>query len=730
MIRFLYIDLFCGAGGTSTGVEAARLHGEQVAKVIACVNHDANAIASHAANHPDALHFVEDIRTLNLDRLLAHVEVSRKQYPAARVVLWASLECTNFSIAKGGQSRDADSRTLAEHLFRYIDALRPDYIQIENVKEFMTWGPLAVKVVEASHGHGAYCPLKIKTVGQGKHKRRTIAPVWVPDATRRGEDYHRWVACICKDGGYRFDHRILDSADFGAYTSRRRFFGIFAAGQLPIVFPTPTHTKKPAPNLFDVRAKWRPVRDVLDLHDEGASIFGRKKPLVDATFERIYAGLVKFVAGGKEAFMVKYNSMSQSGKYVAPGIDDPCPTVAVQSRLGVAKACFLAKHFSGSPADRAISIDGPAHAITTVDHHALVSGNFLTAYYGNGYNSPVEAPAPTVTTKDRFQLVRPRFLNMQYGNGCTASVELPAGTVTPTPKHHLVTYCAETPPRKGRYLLNPQFASAGAPIDRPCFTLIARMDKRPPSIVTTENDVQHLAPFIRREGDTPPAVYDYVLQYVADHCDIDGMTVVRPFYPGGDYESLVYPDNCVVIDNPPFSIVSQIVRFYLKRGIKFFLFAPHLTLFSADLDCTRIVCGAAIVYENGAKVNTSFLSNMFGEAGVIGDPVLYEGIDAICSAPKAELPKYKYPDCVLTVSDVAYIVKNKGEIKIDKREMVHHSALDIQKKHGKSIYGSGFLISYTAAERVTAERAAVKKEAIVWELSEREMRIVEKLSGQ
>lgn len=140
MIRFLYIDLFCGAGGTSTGVEAARLHGEQVAKVIACVNHDANAIASHAANHPDALHFVEDIRTLNLDRLLAHVEVSRKQYPAARVVLWASLECTNFSIAKGGQSRDADSRTLAEHLFRYIDALRPDYIQIENVKEFMTWG--------------------------------------------------------------------------------------------------------------------------------------------------------------------------------------------------------------------------------------------------------------------------------------------------------------------------------------------------------------------------------------------------------------------------------------------------------------------------------------------------------------------------------------------------------------------------------------------------------------
>lgn len=102
MIRFLYIDLFCGAGGTSTGVEAARLHGEQVAKVIVCVNHDANAIASHAANHPDALHFVEDIRTLNLDRMLGPCRSHAETIPCRPgVVLWASLECTNFSIAKG-----------------------------------------------------------------------------------------------------------------------------------------------------------------------------------------------------------------------------------------------------------------------------------------------------------------------------------------------------------------------------------------------------------------------------------------------------------------------------------------------------------------------------------------------------------------------------------------------------------------------------------------------------
>lgn len=123
MINLLYIDLFCGAGGTSTGVNTARLDGEECAKVIACVNHDANAIASHASNHPEAMHFTEDIRTLDLTPLVDHLKECRTENPEALTVLWASLECTNFSRAKGGQPRDADSRTLAEHLFRYIEEI-------------------------------------------------------------------------------------------------------------------------------------------------------------------------------------------------------------------------------------------------------------------------------------------------------------------------------------------------------------------------------------------------------------------------------------------------------------------------------------------------------------------------------------------------------------------------------------------------------------------------------
>lgn len=141
-IELFVIDLFCGAGGLSEGVEEARLDGNRCGKVVCCVNHDKNAILSHDANIPDALHFIEDIRTLELSPISTIVERIRQLYPDAMIMLHASLECTNFSKAKGGQPRDADSRTLAEHLFRYIDVIDPDYIQIENVEEFMSWGDM------------------------------------------------------------------------------------------------------------------------------------------------------------------------------------------------------------------------------------------------------------------------------------------------------------------------------------------------------------------------------------------------------------------------------------------------------------------------------------------------------------------------------------------------------------------------------------------------------------
>lgn len=487
MIKLLYIDLFCGAGGTSTGVENARYADERCAKVIACVNHDANAIASHAANHPDALHFTEDIRTLELSPLVAHVERMKKIYPDALIVLWASLECTNFSKAKGGQPRDADSRTLAEHLFRYIEAIDPDYIQIENVEEFMSWGDMDEN---------------------GK-----------PISKDKGRCYEKWKRNVRKYG-YDFDWRILNAANYGAYTTRKRYFGIFAKRGLPIVFPEPTHCKDGKTDMMGRLEKWNAVKEVLDFTDEGDSIFCRKKPLAEKTLERIYAGLIKFVAGGKDAFIVKYNSMNRNGKYQPPSIDEPCPTVATQGRLALAKVSFLSKQYSGHPESKNISIEEPAGTITCKDYHAFVS-----AYYGNGNNYSVESlltkdhlalvtpffmnyysgggqlggvdePCPAITTVPKQRIVTPVFIDQQFGASSAASIEKPLGAITTNPKYSLVT-C------KGKsFLMNPQFASAGVSVDSPCFTLIARMDKKPPYFVNTEEGIG----ICIKEGDSPMTV--------------------------------------------------------------------------------------------------------------------------------------------------------------------------------------------------------------------------------
>ena len=508
-IRLLYIDLFCGAGGTSTGVENAVINGKKIAKVIACVNHDKNAIASHKANHPEAIHYTEDIRTLDLGPMTKHIALARLTYPKAKVVLWASLECTNFSRAKGGMSRDADSRTLAEHLFRYVEALNPDIIQIENVDEFQTWGPL----IEKRKADGSIVMTK-KSSGKGKDRKTWEEPAMLPDPEHKGEYYHRWVEEMCSYG-YRFESRILNSADYGAYTSRRRFFGMFAKRGIDIVFPSPTHARDGGDDLFGGQMKpWLPVRDVLDLNDEGQSIFDRKKPLVDATLKRIHAGLVKFVAGGKENFLIKWNSMNQSGKYQAPDIDNPCPTVSTQNRIGIGSARFLSKAYSGDPEGKQTSIDSPAGTITTRDHH-----QFITAYYGKGGAQSVEAPAPTVTTKDRLAMV---FLDNQYGTGDHTSVETPCGTITNTPKHNVVKVKKPwvldtnfnnvgasvneparvvTANRKWQYLVNPQFSCPGNSVEAPCPTVIARQDKLPLQVASVTMD-GHLPSFIRREGDT------------------------------------------------------------------------------------------------------------------------------------------------------------------------------------------------------------------------------------
>jgi DNA (cytosine-5)-methyltransferase 1 len=401
----------------------------KAAKVIACVNHDVNAIASHQANHPECLHFTEDIRTLDLTELITVVRHAKTLHSDVGMLfidlfcgaggvttgiehadifkgleiesfsdkpllcLWASLECTNFSKAKGGLPRDADSRTLANHLFRYMDACPFDLIFIENVEEFMAWGPLDEN---------------------GK-----------PLSKDRGFDYVNWISRMkAHSGGYNFEHRILNAADYGAHTSRRRYFGIFVRPGITIQFPKPTHSKKGTNGL----QKWRAVKEVLDFSDEGESIFTRKKPLSERTLERIYAGLIKYVANGD--------------------------------------ASFIQKYYSGNPSNFVHSIDTTIGTITTIDHHSLVQPKFLAYYYGKHTLSDTNSPCGTLRTKDTAQLIQPKFwIDRQYGQGGgkTSSIDEPIGSLPTVPKANMAS----------AWVLSPHFNNKGTSIEDPAPVITA-----------------------------------------------------------------------------------------------------------------------------------------------------------------------------------------------------------------------------------------------------------------
>ena len=227
---------------------------------------------------------------------------------------------------------------------------------------------------------------------------------------------------------------------------------------------------------------------------------------------------------------------------------------------------------------------------------------------------------------------------------------------------------------------------------------------------------------------TPPDVYDTVLQWVTDEYGIQGRPVVRPFKPGGDYQHEEYPAGCVVIDNPPFSILSKICRWYLEHDIDFFLFAPYLTNFSADIPVNHIVTDTAITYENGAKVKTAFLSTL-GDDFIRTAPGLSQAISAVQDAHKPPpLPSYQYPDEVLTVSRVGQLDHYGIDLRVSRSEVARISRLDSQKTAGKGIFGNGFLMSHALQTRYTkAAKAAKAANDYVWELSPREHDIIAQL---
>lgn len=382
-MKLKVVDLFCGAGGVTQGISNT-----SNAQVVACINHDELAIRSHSENHPDCQHYTEDIRLFD-EKLLPKADV-----------IWMSAECTHFSNAKGGEPRDADSRSLSNEIFRYARHCEPDYIIIENVREFLTWAPLAQK--KDSKGNLVFRP-------NGE-------PYLIPDTDKNNEGilYREWVLKLKEMGYVNYRWKLLNSADFGAYTSRTRYFGIFSKKGFPVRFPKQTHTKNPPPNC-EIK-KWKAVKDLLDFSDKGKSIFNRKKPLSENTLKRIYAGLEKFI-GKDDKWIVKFLSNN--------------------AKTGV---------------NRGASVQEPLHTITTQGRLGLASVSFVDTYYGNGNCNSIDSPLRTITTNDRFSLVQPIFLTTDQFASKGHSLEKPHPTIIAYDKN---TWIIQTEIDTPTYEVNP-----------------------------------------------------------------------------------------------------------------------------------------------------------------------------------------------------------------------------------------------------------------------------------
>ena len=234
---------------------------------------------------------------------------------------------------------------------------------------------------------------------------------------------------------------------------------------------------------------------------------------------------------------------------------------------------------------------------------------------------------------------------------------------------------------------------------------------------------------------TPDYIYDEVIGWLGTQCDLSGREIVRPFWPGGDYTAVDYPKGCVVVDNPPFSILAKIRRWYMDRGIHYFLFAPHLTALSPIPD-TVVVVYADVTYHNGAVVRTSFVSNLpcFAEFRMVGAPQLYRALtdaqELVFSLTKKKLPTYIYPENVVSISRLALLVKAGLSVSVPADESVFCRSIASMKRIGKSFYGGSLLCS----DRVSAEikaaeiKAAEMKNVYRLVLSPEEQAVVKSLN--
>ena len=359
-MRGLIIDAFAGGGGASVGIEMALGRDVDIA-----INHDPEAIRMHAANHPRTIHLTEDIFAVDLKKHIKGRHVA---------LMWASPDCTSHSKAKGSQPRESGLRILPWAVYKHAKDILPDVVIMENVEEIQKWGPLD------ENGF----PIK----------------------ELEGQDYRNFIAAM-KRLGYRFDCRELVAANYGAPTTRKRWYAIFRRDNRAIVWPTPTHSETPKEGM----EKWKACGDYIDWSNLGQSIFNRKKPLAEKTMKRIANGFAKYVVNNPNpyivendkayAFITQYHGGKNGHEQRGQSLAEPIRTIDTSNRYGLVTA-FVTKFYGTSTGH---GCDEPLHTITTSPGHFGVVSAFLIKYYGQGCGQTCDSPIGTITTKDRFGLV-------------------------------------------------------------------------------------------------------------------------------------------------------------------------------------------------------------------------------------------------------------------------------------------------------------------------------------
>lgn len=406
-------DLMCGAGGTSSGARKALADLGFDLELVG-VNHWDIAIASHAARHPGARHYcasIDQVRPIDV-------------VPSGRLdLLIASPSCVHHSVARGGRPTSDQQRSDPWHLMPYLTQLKVDRLLIENVPEFVSWGP-----VDPDTGR--------------------------PIRAGAGDYFAAWVAAL-RALGWQIEHRVLNCADYGDATTRKRWFLMGRSDGKPIRWPTPSHADPRHAKRLGL-PPWRGAREIIDFSIRGKSIFDRPRPLATATLRRILSGAERFqwpepflillrgavagrrfsmaqgladplpalTAGGTHVALAQPILLGQQSCSAPRNGEDPLPTISTAGAISIAEAILLPQR-SNQPVQ---GVDRPLPTVTTISRHALAQP-MLIPYYGTGVASAADAPLHAVTTKARFGLAEPMMVTLFKGSA-EHSLDDPLNTLT------------------------------------------------------------------------------------------------------------------------------------------------------------------------------------------------------------------------------------------------------------------------------------------------------------